>query len=343
LRRDGFDAAPAGRGEHEVLATLAALGAELADLPPPQRPDRMFHRVFGAVQAGPMLEDLLPVARAWAPSLVVRDAAEHAGPIAAAGLGVPWVTHAFGPLLPAVRTARAGDDVAPLWRAQGLEPRPHGGAYDHLYVDIYPPSLQDGERAHVPAVQPLGPGAFATGGDEELPAWLAASSSRPLVYVTFGTIFTSEAALAAVVEGVRSLPVRVVVTVGPRGDPGRLGPQPDHVHVARYIPQARLLDRCAAVVSHGGSGTFLAGLAAGLPQLCVPWGADQFLNAAACERSGCGLALAPDGASPAAVAAAVARLLDEPAFRARAGVAAREIAAMPSPHDVAARLHATYG
>ncbi len=61
---------------------------------------------------------------------MVNDAAELAAPIAAAAVGVPHVTHAFGALLPEVRVRRAGEDVAALWRAEGLEPRPYGGVLD---------------------------------------------------------------------------------------------------------------------------------------------------------------------------------------------------------------------
>jgi hypothetical protein len=72
-----------------------------------------------------------------------------AAPIAAAAIGVPHVTHAFGALVPEVRVRRAGEEVARLWAAQGLEPRPYGGLYDHLYLDIYPPSLQPPGGDHV--------------------------------------------------------------------------------------------------------------------------------------------------------------------------------------------------
>ena len=113
--------------------------------------------------------------------------------------------------------------------------------------------------------------------------------------------------------------------------------------MARYVPQGQLLDHCAAVVSHGGSGTFLAALGAGLPQLCLPQSADQFLNAAACEQSGCGLALQPEAVSSSSVRAAVGRLLNDSSFRTRAEQARREISAMPSPIEVANRLHCEYG
>jgi UDP:flavonoid glycosyltransferase YjiC (YdhE family) len=54
-----------------------------------------------------MLVDLLPIAAECHPHLLVCEQAELAGPIAAARLGVPNVTHAFGRLLPAARVRAA--------------------------------------------------------------------------------------------------------------------------------------------------------------------------------------------------------------------------------------------
>jgi len=343
LEREGFATAPAGLGEREGMSQFYERFPEVHDLPPPQRSDFMFPRLFGTVRAASMLADLTPVAAEFSPDLVVSDAAELAGPPVAAALGIPAVSHGFGALLPEPRVAAGGKAVEPLWTGLGLEPRPYGGLYDHLYLDIYPPSLGPPDHPHVGASQLLRPGSFATGGDEQLPDWVTAASADPLVYVTFGTVFSNDAALSAIVEAVRELPVRVAVTVGPHGDPASLGTQPDNVHVARYIPQGQLLPRCAAVVSHGGSGTFLAGLAAGVPQLCIPQAADQFFNADACVRSGAGLALQPADVSVDRVSDAVQRLLSGPTFHSNAERVSVEIAGMPSADAVAGLLHGRFG
>ena len=260
----------------------------------------------------------------------------------ATAAGVPSACHSFGALLLARRVAAASTVVEPLWRQRGLEPRPYAGSYDHLYLDTYPPSLQPAERPHVRTTQHLRPDTFATGGDEELPEWVSSATEPPLVYVTFGTMFADDAALSSVVEAVRQLDVRVLVTVGPQGDPAALGDQPANVHVTRYVAQQRLLPHCAAVVSHAGSGTFLAALSAGLPQLCIPQAADQFLNAAACARSATGL-VDPGPVPVDVVRHSVRRLLEDGSFREAAGRVGAEIAAMPSPAEVADRLHAAYG
>lgn len=87
----------------------------------------MFPKMFGGVAAPIMLADLLPIVRDWEPDLIVHDAAELAGPIVAALLDIPNVVKSFGALTPRERVAAAGDEVAPLWRSLGLDPRPFGG------------------------------------------------------------------------------------------------------------------------------------------------------------------------------------------------------------------------
>jgi UDP:flavonoid glycosyltransferase YjiC (YdhE family) len=283
-----------------------------------------------------MLDDLLPLLDDWPPALIVNDASELAAPLAADLRGIPHVTHAFGALLPEARLAAGGTAVAPLWRAHGLEPRPYGGSYDHLYLDIYPPSLRFGSYDHVPSVQPLRPVPFdAVQGEATDPV---VAGDRPLVYLTFGTVFNDPGLFAAAIDGVAGLDVDVLVTVGPAADPQKLGPVPANVRVERYVPQTSVLPLCAAVASHAGSGTFLATLGLGIPQLCLPQAADQFINAGQGAASGAAITLMPGDVTGDAVAGAVGRLLGDPAFRDAAGRVRAEIDGMPSPDEVAAVL-----
>jgi UDP:flavonoid glycosyltransferase YjiC (YdhE family) len=248
---------------------------------------------------------------------------------------VPAVTHSFGALLPEKRVASVARDLAPLWEAHGLPPAPYAGSYDDLYLDIYPSSMQPQDRPHIPVTQHLRP-AERPGATNADPEWHS-DHGRPLIYVTFGTIFNHSTALRDVVEGARELDVQLLVTIGPDGDPNSLGPQPSNVHVRTYVPQQQVLGRCTAVVSHGGSGTFLAAAAASLPQLVVPQGADQYLNADACTRSGVGITL-PEPASAVEVGQALSRLLEDPSFATAAEAVARDIEEMPSAADVAQHL-----
>ena len=332
----GFATFPAGIAGAERRAEFDRCLAGVQALPPDQRPARMFPAFFGAVCTPPMLDDLLPVVDRWQPALIVNDASELAAPLAGELRGLPHATHAFGALLPEDRVRAAGEAVAPLWQAHGLEPRPYAGSYDHLYLDIYPPSIRFGGYDHVAQVQPLRPVPYdAVGGDPWEPV---VGGHRPLVYLTFGTVFNEPRLFAAAMAGVASLEVDVLVTVGPAAGPEALGAVPPNVRVARYVPQTAVLPHCAAVASHAGSGTFLASLGLGIPQLCLPQAADQFINARQGAASGAALTLAPGEATPDAIADAVGQLLEEPAFAGAARRLAAEIEAMPGPDEVAGAL-----
>jgi UDP:flavonoid glycosyltransferase YjiC (YdhE family) len=332
LSGKGFEARPAGVYDLDP-SPLRRPPPEIAALPPVQRPDHLFHLNFGPRRAEPMLADLMPIAEEWRPHLLVCEQAELAGPVAAARLGVPNVTHAFGRLLPAVRLERAGEAMADLWRAHGLGPRPFAGTYDHLYVDIYPPGLQAPDTAHLGALQLI----RSTEPIEHDPA------AEPLVYITFGTVFNHDLTLfATALEAARELDVCVLVTLGPGHNPDVLGLQSPHVTVAEFIPQARFLPACAAVASHAGSGTFLAALAAGVPQVLLPQAADQFLNAEAGERGGVAIAIGPGELSVARVRAALERVLGDAVFLAAAQRAQAEISAMPAPSAVVEELERRY-
>ena len=165
-------------------------------------------------------------------------------------------------------------------------------------------------------------------------------AGRLTLYLTLGTIFNTESGdlFSRVLAGVRGLDLEVVVTVGRAIDPAELGPQPRHVHVERYVPQASLLPHCAAVLNHAGSGSVLGALAHGLPMVCIPLGADQPLNAERCTALGVGQELDALTLTPDDVLAATSAVLTEPRYRNSAERVQAEISAMPSTGDTLALL-----
>jgi MGT family glycosyltransferase len=164
---------------------------------------------------------------------------------------------------------------------------------------------------------------------------------RPTVYVTMGTVFNkSVETFVTVLDGLGTENVTVIVTVGDSGDPALLGPQPDNVHVERYIPQSLLLPHCDLVISHAGSGATVGALAAGVPMLAIPQGADQFVNAEAISRIGAGLRLLPSEFTATAVRDATRELLSDRRFADVARAEQAAILEMPAPASVVPRLEA---
>jgi len=278
-------------------------------------------------------------ARAWRPDVVVGDEFELAGSVVAAVLGARHVVHGLGLMPPAAIWRQLEPALTALGDRHGI-PDATERARAATYLELAPPALRPpGERVWDRAA-PLRPVAVRPPDTPSgAPTEIDRLPRERTVHLTLGTLFhTRTEVLAAAIAGLRELPVNLVVASGPGSDPESFGPQPDHVLIRPYLPHARLLDRCALVVSQGGAGTFFAALARGIPQLLLPLGADQFINADAGRRAGAVLTLTGTNATPDAIGACARRLLAEPAFGAAADTLAREIAAMPGPDDAVATV-----
>ncbi|MEA5456854.1 glycosyltransferase [Sinomonas sp. JGH33] len=280
----------------------------------------------------------------WAaepPDLVIYEAmfpaaklvADEAGARTLA-FGITQWSPFFGSL-PAVARAANGDDARKPWQVAGASIGFEAGGY----VDPFPAGLQTlAESTPEPRI-PVRTTAWSEAAPQTDPSLLAPHvDGRPRVFVTLGTVsFGAVDALRTAVLGAARTGAEVVVACGPEGDPAALGDVPDTVRVHRFVPQAAILPTLDAIVHHGGSGTMLAAIEHGIPQLVVPQGADQFFNAEAIERAGVGIS-GSAGLDVDGVAEAVGRLLGNGEHRSAARRLAAEVAATPSPDDVARRL-----
>ena len=165
-------------------------------------------------------------------------------------------------------------------------------------------------------------------------------ADRRCVYVTSGTeraatTFPWREMFAAL----RGLDVDAVATIGPHVDPATLGTVPSNVRVERFVPQAELLGRVAAVISHGGAGTVLGAAAHGRPQLVMPLFADQWENGIAVRDAGCGVSR-PSPTQRRGPRESLRTLLDSTTHRDAAARVADEIAAMPTASDLVPDIEA---
>jgi hypothetical protein len=273
----------------------------------------------------------------WQPDLVVHECTDLAAPIAAAAAGVPAVTQGWGLVPIPGRTTPDPADLAPLWHSRGLEPDWYAGAFGTIHLHPVPPGLQPEAAVPVGRLQPMrldlpaAPGAI-------LPDWVEQlrPDTRPVIYVTLGThpFFNRPEFFRTILAGLATLDCDVAATLGEHTPPVSLGAQPSNVHLERWLPLPLLLPRCSLVVCHAGSGTLLASLAAGLPLLLLPRGADQFDNAAASARAGVARFVLPEVLTPDAIARGVEQLLTTGAYRQAAARLRTELDALPAPSAV---------
>jgi UDP:flavonoid glycosyltransferase YjiC (YdhE family) len=270
----------------------------------------------------------------WRPDVVVRDEMDFGAAVLTERLGIP---HAVVQVLAAGSLVRP-EVVADPWRALRAEHGlPADPDLDSLQQDLvlspFPPSFRDPAFPLPADAHPFRPPALQGASRTALPPWWTRLADRRVVYVTLGTVFALESGdlFARLLAGLGDLPIEVVATVGPDIDPAELGRQPDHVHVHRWLPQSRLMPHVDLVVSHGGSGTILAALANGLPELVVAMGADQLRNAERIDALHLGRALHPVTTTPAQVRDATEELLADRTVRRAAQRVQQEIAGLPPP------------
>ncbi|MFD7655971.1 glycosyltransferase [Actinosynnema sp. NPDC059797] len=324
-------------GGLDIGAAFASLSAAGPGNDRPHDIDpKLIAKMFGYVLPRAFATDLAPVIAERRPDLVVHELANVGAGLAAQVAGVPALCHGFGRMWSGDEFTDAADFMhQAAEEIGGRVPEQNPMLLDNPYLDICPPSVQAPEFLGTANRIELRPVPFAEPG--ELPAWVT-EHREPLVYLTLGTAFGDAGVLRAAITGLAALGTRVLVAAGPTVSTDALGEVPDNVVVLPWVPQADLLPHVDLVVHHGGSGTTMGSFGAGVPQLVLPQGADQFSNAAAVTAAGLGDQLLGEQVTAEAVADVARRLLADEAVRDAAGAIAAEVAAMPSPDEVAATL-----
>jgi UDP:flavonoid glycosyltransferase YjiC (YdhE family) len=273
------------------------------------------------------------------PDLVIYEAMNTGAGVAASVLGIPAA--AFAILLASsfygsLHTATVGYQRS-MWLQRDCMPPAGKGLLAALLINPAPPTLRQASpgETRTTAIRPVAYNEASA----EVPAWLTATRTRPRVYLTLGTVsFGAVEVLSRAVAEIAAFDVDVLVTVGPEGEPASLGEVPDNVYIERFVAQSAVLPLVDLIVHHGGTGTVLGALEVGLPQLLLPQGADQFVNAEILTTAGAARALPNDAQQPGAISEAVRVLLGAAPERQAATRLRDEIAAMPSPGEVVPAL-----
>lgn len=287
--------------------------------------------IFGRLNATAAVPRLREALDEWRPDLVLRESAEFGNAVAAELHGIPHARIAIG--LGAAEDYVAGyamESVEKLRCDHGL-PRDPEARWLHAapQLTLFPGGLED------PACSTAATSRFRD------PAWdvfatrPARMAGRPFVYATFGTVAGRIPHLAAVYrevyDAVAGLDIDVLFTTGRDVDATEFGTPPPNVRVAAWIDQIGVLGEATAVLCHGGGGSTLGALAAGVPLVVVPlFAGDQFINAQRIAAVGAGVQAAPEAG---AIRAALQAVLAGGQFRVAAKVLAAELAVQPSTDD----------
>ncbi|MYT37411.1 activator-dependent family glycosyltransferase [Streptomyces sp. SID8356] len=297
-----------------------------------------------------MVDELVAFARAWRPDLVIWEPFTFAGAVAARASGA---AHArllsFPDMFMSTRrllrehwergTETEHDDALGEWLALTLER--YGCSFDEEIVtgqwsiDQMPPSVR------LSLEQPLVPMRYVPYSGQVptvVPPWLRSAPAWPRICVTAGmtTRYTgapSTILVDDVFDAVSGLDAEVVATVDP-AERELIPSVPDNVRLVDHVPLDVLLPTCAAILHHGGAGTWATAAASGVPQISLGRVWDAVYRSQRLAELGAGLYLPAGGVSAESLRSGLLRLLKEPEFRLRAQELQAEVNAAPSPNEV---------
>jgi len=293
------------------------------------------------LQSSPVAGQTADVLRATAPDFVLVDSlpVTASAMVGAHASGVPYgmIWANLGGVCPAEH--RRGrwlydEQVGNYLTRHGVmwSTRTHSARSPILNLMPTIPALVGDDAVTDDGVQLVGlPGAAGARGDEvTFPGLDRIDPDRPLVYVSFGTIFYRRPdLLRTVITGAAATGAQVIASVGDLAAELAL---PDDVLTAPYLPQREVLARADVFITHGGYNSVAESIRAQTPMLVIPLAVDQPIQASFVGSAGFGTALEPAGVTRQAVDDAVTDLLD-PARDYRA----RLRAAQPQCGDSAAR------
>ena len=259
------------------------------------RDDEMLAIALPQMFAGPTartsMSGLQKILADWQPDVLIRESVEYAGLVLARAHGIPHArVNVHNCWFESRINHFAEEPVNILLDEAGLKQEANETIWNEPVFTSFPDAI-DGDAPQGEANPP-----FRIRSDAGVPMpdtdWHP-KGDRPLIYATFGTVTggsdEQSQTFQMVLDALAELDVEVLLTVGPDFDIGQIGSVPRNATVRPFVPQAAVFPHASAILCHGGSGTLLGGIAAGLPQVVVPRIADQWDNARRTESAGLGV------------------------------------------------------
>lgn len=367
----GLTAVPVGE-DHRLLEVMSEVAPDLlpysAELDLAARPElsswEFLHGLdsasvpwfYSVINNDSFASELVEFTDEWKPDLVLWEQFTFAGAVAARACGVPHVRMLWGSDLTGYfrrEFLRRWSEQDPHTRTDPLREWLTGLA--QRFGTDFDEELVVGQWSldPLPARFRLDVGLrtipirhVSYNGRAVVPDWLKRGSTRRRVCLTTGSSGTHFTADAAVFHGVLTELARMDAEIVVTADADRLqavGPLPDNVRVVDFVPLHVLFEQCAAVIHHGGAGSWSTALHCGIPQINLPYLWDAAVRARQLADEGAGITLAPAEVTGAVLRDALRQVLTSPSYADNASRLRTEALAEPSPHEVVATLEKISG
>lgn len=146
-----------------------------------------------------------------------------------------------------------------------------------------------------------------------------AGSSRPMLLVYTGKLHDSAGdsgilILERVVEALKDTEFDIVITIGLGQDLDLEAYAQPNIRLHDWVPLNRLLQRCCLMIHHGGHGSCMAAILAGVRSLVIPTFQEREFNARQLRALGLGDFITPDDITPARLMQKIRACIDDPAI-----------------------------
>jgi hypothetical protein len=279
--------------------------------------------IFGRINAGALRAGMGAAMDDFKPDLVLRDPTEYASAVEADVRGLRQVRIGISLTVEEVFLLEHVEPVLEEWRS-GTTATVRASTLLSRFPETMDPAVFADTRRYrleTPPTRDVDP---------------------DFVYATLGTVAPVMAPLLpwfpVLAEVLNAWGKTALLTTGHRYDGSGLETR-ETVTVQPWADHDDVLNRAAAIIHHGGSGTTLDALAAGCPQVVVPLFADQPANAAALVEAGVGVAVpaaegfalnTPGPDAVRQVSDALAAVVSSPVIATRAAALAGEVADLPA-------------
>ncbi len=288
---------------------------------------------------------LIALAREWKPDVIVAEPFVTSAAIAAEVVetpyvqvgypAAPWETHGLSDTerIVAEEGAARWKRVLGTFNASGVN-WPGGLALwpqsPHLHICFWSREWYGDESEILLQTQFVG--GLSRPAQGESPRWFEQlPQDQPIVFITLGSTFTDDVAFFINSARAATLAGAFAVVAYGEGElspdlKARLAVRLPRCFAVRWVDYAHLFPRLAAIVHHGGVGTTHAAVVHGMPQVIVPHGGDQGLQARRAEANGVGIHVPSAQANMGRLRQALETVLFDPGFRIRASNLAVEFA-----------------
>ncbi len=160
------------------------------------------------------------------------------------------------------------------------------------------------------------------------------NSSRPLVYISMGTVINDRPDFYRnCIEGLKDLPVEGIISCGTATDISSFGELPKNIQIFPSVDQPEVLSKASAFISHCGMNSTSESLYMAAPMILYPQTNEQNAAARRVYELGAGIYLKDDSAE--GIRNAVKQILSDPSYQKDAELCSSDFRSCPGPKGAA--------